>query len=52
MAKTILGGVFTTDTDGGLTSSAQVSTENVCGLVIDTAIVGGMDTALGEGVAK
>lgn len=50
--KTILGGVFTTDLDGGLTGTTQVSTENVCGLIFDTSVVGGIATALGQGLAK
>ncbi len=49
MATTNLGGVFTTDLDGNLTSSSYVSTENVCGLVIDTKAVGGRTLALGSG---
>lgn len=48
MTNTNLGGVFTTDLDGNLTSSSYVSTENVCGLVIDTKIAGGLETALGS----
>lgn len=47
MATTNLGGVFTTDIDGNLASSSYVSTENVCGLVFDTKVVGGLDVALG-----
>lgn len=47
MATTNLGGVFTTDLDGNLASTSYVSTENVCGLVFDTKIVGGLDVALG-----
>lgn len=47
MATTNLGGVFTTDLDGNLASSSYVSTENVCGLVFDTKVVGGLDVALG-----
>lgn len=46
MTTTNLGGVFTTDLDGNLKSSTYVSTENVCGLVIDTKIAGGLNTAL------
>lgn len=46
MAKTRLGGVFTTDVDGGITSSGLVSTENVCGLIFDTKIAGGLEAAL------
>lgn len=48
MTNTNLGGVFTTDLDGNITSSSFVSTENVCGLVIDTKIVGGLEAALGK----
>lgn len=44
--KTNLGGVFMTDIDGGISSGAMLSTENVCGLIIDTKIVGGLDKAL------
>lgn len=51
MATTNLGGVFTTDLDGNLTSSSYVSTENVCGLVFDTKVVGGLNVALGSGTA-
>lgn len=51
MATTNLGGVFTTDLDGNLTSSSYVSTENVCGLIFDTKVVGGLDVALGSGTA-
>lgn len=47
MATTNLGGVFTTDIDGNIVSSNYVSTENVCGLVFDTKVVGGLDVALG-----
>lgn len=47
MTNTNLSGVFTTDLDGNLTSSSFVSTENVCGLVIDTKIVNGLEAALG-----
>lgn len=43
MAKTRLGGVFTTDIDGGIQSSSIISTENVCGLIFDTKIAGGLD---------
>lgn len=49
MTTTELGGVFTTDLDGNLASSSYVSTENVCGLVIDTKIAGGIEAALGSG---
>lgn len=48
MTITELGGVFTTDIDGNLASKSFVSTENVCGLVIDTKIAGGLETALGS----
>lgn len=48
MTTTELGGVFTTDLDGNLASSSYVSTENVCGLVIDTKIAGGLEAALGS----
>lgn len=48
MTNTNLGGVFTTDLDGNLASSSFVSTENVCGLVIDTKIAGGLEAALGS----
>ncbi len=44
--KTNLGGVFMTDIDGGISSGAMLSTENVCGLIIDTKIVGGLAKAL------
>ena len=44
--KTNLGGVFMTDIDGGIGSGAMLSTENVCGLIIDTKIVGGLEKAL------
>lgn len=49
--NTRLGGVFTTDTDNNLTSASMVSTENVCGIIFDTKIVGGLNAALGEGDA-
>lgn len=49
MINTNLGDVFTTDLDGNLASSSMVSTENVCGLVIDTKIAGGLEAALGSG---
>lgn len=48
MAKTRLGGVFTTDVDGGIQSTTLISTENVCGLIFDTKIVGGLEAALGK----
>ena len=41
-----------TDIDGGLSGGALVSTENVCGLIFDTKIVGGMDEALNVELAK
>ncbi len=47
-----LGGVFMKDVDGRLsTTSAYVSTENVCGLIFDTKFVGGLAAALGSGTA-
>lgn len=46
--NTNLGGVFTTDTDGNITDSAFLSTENVVGIIFDTSIVGGLDKALGK----
>lgn len=49
--NTKLGGVFTTDTDGNLSSSLMVSTENVCGIIFDTKAVGGLAAALGSGDA-
>lgn len=49
---TRLGGVFNTDVDGNLTSNVYVSTENVCGLLFDTKIVGGLDAALTTEKAK
>lgn len=49
---TKLGGVFNTDTDGNITSNAYVSTENVCGIIFDTKIVGGLEKALGSGEAS
>lgn len=49
MAKTQLGGVFTTDIDGGISSSTLISTENVCGLIFDTKIVGGLSKAFADG---
>lgn len=51
MTTTNLGGVFTTDLDGNLVGSSFVSTENVCGLVIDTKIAGGLEAALGTDTA-
>ena len=42
-----------TDIDGGLSSGKLVSTENVCGIIFDTSIVGGLDQALsGEAATK
>lgn len=46
--NTNLGGVFTTDIDGKSTSNVFLSTENVCGLIFDTSIAGGLDKALGN----
>lgn len=51
MAKTRLGGVFATDIDGGIQNNTLVSTENVCGLIFDTKIAGGLEKALGKGSA-
>lgn len=45
--NTNLGGVFTTDLDGKNSSPKFLSTENVCGLIFDTSIVGGLEKALG-----
>lgn len=45
--NTNLGGVFTTDIDGNLTSNVFLSTENVVGLIFDTSVVGGLEKALG-----
>ena len=45
--NTNLGGVFTTDIDGNITSNKYISTENVVGIVFDTSIVGGLENALG-----
>ena len=51
--NTNLGGVFMTDIDGGLSSGKLVSTENVCGIIFDTSIMGGLDQALsGEAAIK
>lgn len=50
-SKTNLGGVFLTDLDNQITSDVVVSTENVGGIIFDTAIVGGVAAALGEGKA-
>ena len=47
--NTNLGGVFTTDIDGGGTNNVFLSTENVCGLIFDTAIVGGFAKAFEAG---
>lgn len=42
-----------TDIDGGLSSGKLVSTENVCGLIFDTKIVGGLEKAMtGEAAQK
>lgn len=46
--NTNLGGVFTTDIESGNVSNVFLSTENVCGLIFDTSVVGGMDAALGD----
>ena len=51
MAKTKLGGVFTTDVDGGIQSTSIISTENVCGLIFDTKIAGGLEKAFTSGSA-
>lgn len=50
-SKTNLGGVFLTDLDNQITSNVIVSTEMVGGIIFDTAIVGGLAAALGEGPA-
>ena len=50
-SKTNLGGVFLTDLDNQLTSDVIASTENVGGIIFDTAIVGGLAAALGAGTA-
>lgn len=49
--NTNLGGVFTTDIDSDRTSNVFLSTENCCGLIFDTAVVGGLEKALGTGTA-
>lgn len=49
--NTNLGGVFTTDTDGAFVNNVYLSTENVVGIIFDTSVVGGMEKALGTGVA-
>lgn len=49
--NTNLGGVFTTDTDGAFSNNVYLSTENVVGIVFDTSVVGGLEKALGDGVA-
>ncbi len=36
------------DTDGNLTTRGLISSENVCGLIFDTACVGGIANALGD----
>lgn len=46
--NTNLGGVFTTDIDSDRTSNVFLSTENCCGLIFDTAVVGGLEKALGS----
>lgn len=50
-SNTNLGGVFTTDMDGAFANNVYLSTENVVGIIFDTAVVGGIEKALGEGVA-
>lgn len=50
-SKTELGGVFNTDIDNQLTGSTFLSTENAVGLIFDTAVVGGLASALGSGEA-
>lgn len=45
--NTNLGGVFTTDLDGALSSTVYQSVENVGGIIFDTAVVGGLEKALG-----
>ena len=50
-SNTNLGGVFTTDMDGAFANNVYLSTENVVGIIFDTSVVGGIEKALGEGVA-
>lgn len=49
--KTDLGGVFLTDLDNQITSGVIASTESIGGIIFDTALVGGLATALGSGTA-
>ena len=51
-SNTVLGGVFMTDIDGNLSNSSFVSSENVCGIIFDTKIVGGMAKALTGAAAE
>lgn len=44
--NTNLGGVFMKDVDGGIQSTSFVTSENVCGIIFDTKIVGGLINAL------
>ena len=41
-----------TDIDGNLSNSSFVSSENVCGIIFDTKIVGGMAKALTGAAAE
>ena len=50
--KTNLGGVFMTDLDNQITSDVVASTEAIGGIIFDTALVGGLATALGSGNAS
>lgn len=50
-SKTNLGGVFLTDLDNQITSNVIASTENVGGIIFDTALVGGISTALQNSAA-
>ena len=47
-SKTNLGGVFTTDLDNQITSNVVESSESVGGIIFDTALVGGLASALGD----
>lgn len=49
--NTNLGGVFMKDTDGNLNTGTYLSSENVCGIIFDTKVVGGLAAALGSGDA-
>lgn len=49
--NTNLGGVFMKDTDGNLNTGTYLSSENVCGIIFDTKVVGGLAAALGNGDA-